>query len=163
MYRITFKTTVCAPQPAVWERVSTMLGVNDELRPLMQMTCPDMNMRISRDLIGTPGVPLFRSWLLLFGIIPIDYDDICLVAVIEGKSFSERSSMALMTQWHHDRVLEAGNEGTIITDELAFTPRFRIFGCVLSLVVRFLFMHRHRRLVSRFGSLRETVCQQKTD
>jgi hypothetical protein len=135
--------------------------VNAELFPLFSMTCPDLDMRISPALaLVGPGAgstgPLFRSWLLLFGLLPIDYDDINLVAVIEGKSFSERSSMALMSQWHHDRVLETSNDGTVVTDELAFVPRVRLLGWLLTVAVRVLFAHRHRRLVSVFGCAKET-------
>lgn len=31
-----------------------------------------------------PGQRLFRSWLLLFGVIPIDYDDICIAQIGPG-------------------------------------------------------------------------------
>lgn len=163
MYRFTFCTTVRAPQPAVWEQVSTIRGVNEELSPLFHMTCPHKDMRISPALVGSSTIPLFRSWLFLFGLIPIEYDDINIVGVIEGKSFSERSSMALMTEWHHDRILETTTGGTIVTDELSFIPRFRIIGFVLCAVVKILFSHRHRRLISVFGCCKATVCQVKND
>lgn len=159
MYRVSVCTNVLAPQASVWNYVSTMKGVNYELYPVLQMTCPDMSMRISKELVKTNTVPLFRSWLLLFCIVPVDFDDINITEVVEGKSFSERSLMALMTQWHHDRTLETSDDGTIIVDELAFTPRVRVLGCLLNLIVRFLFCHRHQRLQQCFGCSKKTTCR----
>lgn len=161
MYRVTVRTAVRAPQPAVWEHASSMRGVNYELWPLFRMSCPDMDMKISEELVGVPIRPLFRSWLFLFGVFPVDYDDINLASVIEGKSFSERSSMLLMPSWHHDRILESNNDGTVVTDALAFVPRFHLMGYLLSYVVKYLFLHRHNRLISQFGCCCSTFCELK--
>lgn len=149
MYRVTVKTGVAAPMHQVWSQISTMKGVNAELFPLLQMSCPDANISISKDL-AKKG-PLFRSWLFLFGIIPIEYDDIGFSEVVEGRSFSERSEMALMSCWHHDRKLENLDQGTLVIDELAYIPRVRILGPLLQYIVRFLFLYRHGRLRTRFG------------
>ena len=49
------------------------------------------------------GERLFRSWILLFGVLPIDYDDITLVSIEPGRGFHERSSMLSMRVWEHER------------------------------------------------------------
>ncbi|NJL71809.1 MAG: hypothetical protein HC888_09400 [Candidatus Competibacteraceae bacterium] len=50
-------------------------------------------------------------WLLLFGVLLVDYDDLCLVKVLDGEGFSERSSMLSMRQWQHDRPLHTTPPG----------------------------------------------------
>ena len=162
MHRISIQTTLLCPQAAVWDRISTMHGVNDELYPILRMTCPDMSMRISKELVNVHQKPLFRSWLLLFGILPIEYDDINLKSVLEGQSFSERSEMALMSEWHHDRFLETDAAGTVVTDNLAFSPRFGMIGWLLVMIVKCLFQHRHRRLKTIFGCAKDTKWEIKS-
>src|SRR4051794_26882302 len=79
-----------APPARVWEGVASFEGINDEFRPWMKMTAP----RAVRER-GLEGVTLderiCRSWVLLFGVIPFDYDDITLVRLEPGRSFLERS------------------------------------------------------------------------
>ena len=48
-------------------------GINDELRPVLRMTAPGSEIL---DLAAIRPPPrLGRSWLLLFGALPIDVDD----------------------------------------------------------------------------------------
>jgi len=49
--------------------------------------------------------PAFRSWILLFGLIPVDFDDITLVELEPGRGFHERSRLLTMREWHHRRNL----------------------------------------------------------
>ena len=102
-------TRLAAPAGAVWDRVTTFEGVNDELRPLMRMTAPPHMRRL--DAVDVrPGERLFRSWILLFGVLPVDYDDITLVSIEPGRGFHERSSMLSMRVWEHERTLEPVGE-----------------------------------------------------
>jgi len=70
-----------------------------------------------------PGKPLFRSWILLFGIIPIDRSDLTLLRLEDGRGFVEQSPMLSMSLWRHVRTLEADGETNAVTDELTFRPR----------------------------------------
>ena len=127
---------VHAAPEAVWERATTIAGVNAELWPLARMTGE-----------GEIGVgPLGRSWILLAGVLPIDYDDICLEAVEPGRGFRERSRLGSCSAWHHDRTLTTVAAGTRIVDEVAFTPRLRAIGGLLTVVFAATFRWRHRRL-----------------
>ena len=54
----------------MWERATTIAGVNAELWPLARMTGEG---EIREGALG-------RSWILAGGVLPIDYDDICLEA-----------------------------------------------------------------------------------
>ena len=123
-----------------------------EFYPFLYMTCPDTSMSISSVLVTK--VPLFRSLILLFGFIPFEYDLIRFEKVIDGERFSERSSMALMVEWNHDRELieSENNNGVEIIDTLSFQPRIPFTGWILKIIVRLLFAYRHYRISKLYGS-----------
>jgi hypothetical protein len=83
---------VPAPPAVVWERVASFEGVNDELMPIVRMTCPPEHRRIDPATVPL-GRPWFRSWLLLFGVLPIDWDHLQLVAIDPPHGFHEDSTM----------------------------------------------------------------------
>ncbi len=76
---VRVSTTVAASADTVWRRISTPSGVNFELSPFLRMTFPQDLPALSSD-VPVPA-PLGRCWLLLFGLLPIDYDDLVIVAV----------------------------------------------------------------------------------
>jgi ligand-binding SRPBCC domain-containing protein len=140
-----------APPEGVWARVSTLAGVNSELRPLVRMTAPpDLDALDGSGAVM--GERLFRSWLLLFGLIPFDYDDLTLVRLDPGRGFMERSSMLSQRVWEHERTLEpSGASGCLLADRLHFEPRPPLRPALVAPVVRKLFSHRHSRLRAHFG------------
>jgi hypothetical protein len=149
----TFSFEVSSIVPAsvdrVWTRVTTFEGVNDELRPILRMTCPREHRR--NDPATVPlGRPWFRSWLLLFGVLPFDYDHLRLVAIEPGRGFHEDSTMLTQRRWVHRRQLEASDGGTRVTDRVEFEPRLPLMGALLRPVLDALFRHRHRRLRAYF-------------
>jgi ligand-binding SRPBCC domain-containing protein len=142
---------LAASPDAIWARVSTFEGVNDELRPLMRMTAPARVRALDPSQVVL-GERIFRSWVLLFGVIPIDYDDLTLIALDPGRGFHERSRMLSMRVWEHERTLDpAGDRATRVSDRLSFEPRLPGSGPLLERIVRATFRHRHRRLRRRFG------------
>lgn len=139
----------------VWERVTTPEGINHELMPVMRMTMPRGLDGLDPEQIEV-GKPLGRSWVLLFGLIPFDYDDLCLVRFDPGRGFLERSTMFSQRRWEHERTLEQtegedGRPGCLITDRVAWEPRLPIPGRPLRPLFRAIFRHRHKRLRSHFG------------
>jgi ligand-binding SRPBCC domain-containing protein len=147
----TVGSRISAPRLRVWDRVSSMEGVNHELAPLIRMTHPPEVADLNPSNVPL-GERLFRSWILLFGVIPFDYDDLVLVRVEEGRGFLERSSMLSMSVWEHERTLEDGDEGAcIVTDRIRFVPRLPLIGRALRPLLRAFFRHRHRRLGAYFG------------
>lgn len=129
----------------VWERAIDPAGINDELMPLMRMTVPPGAEDFGLDL-PDPG-PVGRSWVLLFGFLPFDYDDIELVRIDPGRGFLERSRMLSMRLWEHERTLEPLGEGRCqITDRVAFEPRLPLPGALFRPLILAIFRHRHRRL-----------------
>lgn len=142
---------VPAPVDAVWHRVVTPEGINDEMRPWMTMTMPKGTENLTIDTLQL-GVPLGRAWLRLFGVVPFDYDALSIVAVEPGRSFHEKSTMLSARTWEHERTLtplESG--GTRVHDRLTFVPRLPLSGALHALVIRLFFAHRHRRLARYFA------------
>jgi len=129
----------------VWARAIDPAGINDELMPLMRMTVPAGAEDFGLDL-PEPG-PVGRSWVLLFGLIPFDYDDIELVRIDPGRGFLERSRMLSMRLWEHERTIEPRGENSCqLTDRLAWESRLPLPGALLRPLIRAIFRHRHRRL-----------------
>ena len=149
-HRLVFASTLGATPAEVWSVVSTMQGVNHELSPWLRMTFPAT--RAASDGQPVPlGERLFRSWILFFGVLPVDYDDIVLVRVDSGRGFREESTTAMARSWIHERTIEATPGGCRITDQVELVPRPFVPGLLLGRVVGALFAHRHRRLRARFG------------
>ena len=134
----------------VWAHCSSMSGVGRELWPLLRMTYPHGAEKLDGPFV--PGQPLFRSWLLLFGIVPIDRSDLTLVDVEPGRRFLERSSMATQRVWEHERLLEAIPGGTRVTDRLTWRGRFPGSEAIFAIAVPILFKWRHRKLKKIFGT-----------
>jgi len=132
---------------AVWARAIDPAGINDELMPLMRMTVP----RGADDfgLVDEAPGRIGRSWVLLFGFLPFDYDDLNIVRLDPGRSFLERSTMLSMRLWEHERTIEPlGEDRCQITDRLAWEPRLPLPGAWLRPLIGAVFNHRHRRLRS---------------
>ncbi len=152
--QIEVRSRLRAPAAAVWERVITPAGINDEMRPLLRMTLP--RGLEDFDIEGAePGRRLGRSWILLLGVVPFDYDDLTLERVEPGRGFLERSTMLSQRLWEHERTLEPDGEGgCLIADRVAWEPRLPLPGALLAPPIGAFFRHRHRRLHRRFGGER---------
>ncbi len=148
----SYSTEVAAPIDVVWTHITSPQGINREIMPFMLMTIPGSLKGVSIDDVE-PGTVLGRSWLLLFGFIPIEYDDIGLAELEHGRRFLERSSMASIRFWEHERVLDVvGPKRTLVTDNIRYIVRYPVpgFTGLVGAAVRFLFSHRHRKLVKMF-------------
>jgi ligand-binding SRPBCC domain-containing protein len=139
-----------APRAVVWERVTSAEGVNDELRPLFRMTAP-RSLRAGGLAQVQIGRRICRSWVLLFGVLPVDYDDITLVRLEAPSAFLERSPMLSQHVWEHERTLEEVPEGCVLTDRITYAPRLPAPDALLRSTYAAVFRHRHRRLRRRFG------------
>jgi hypothetical protein len=140
----TVASRLRASPPRVWASVSTLPGVNRELWPLARMTGGDAAIGVGR---------LGRSWVLLFGVLPIDYDDLCIDWLEEERGFRERSALLSAPVWHHDRALSPlADGGCAVVDNVAFEPRVRGLGGLQAFLFEAAFRWRHRRLRRLFGS-----------
>jgi ligand-binding SRPBCC domain-containing protein len=141
---------VPAPPPQVWERIITPQGINHELRPWMRMTLPRAVERLDPETVEL-GRPIGRSWVLLLGVLPFEYDDVTLIELEPGHRFLERSPMLSQRSWQHERVVEPAEGGSRVTDRIRMEPRLGIPAAPLVPVFRALFRHRHRRLRAWFA------------
>lgn len=143
---------LAAPAADVWARATTAEGINDELMPLVRMTVPRGRRDFSIADVRPPE-RLGRSWLLLGGVLPFDWDDIGLERLGPGFAFSERSTMLSQRAWEHDRTVEPlGERACVVTDRVRYEPRVPGIAPLLLPLLRAVFRHRHRRLRRRFGA-----------
>jgi ligand-binding SRPBCC domain-containing protein len=147
---IVTRSLLHARREDIWRCVSTAQGINDELWPLFRMTAP-RDLR-ERGLAQVElGRRICRSWVLLLGVLPVDYDDITLVRLDPPAGFLERSQMLTQRMWEHERTLEQAPEGCVLTDRVSYVPRLPLPDRALRAVYAAVFRHRHRRLRRRFG------------
>jgi ligand-binding SRPBCC domain-containing protein len=151
MRHVEQSSVIVRPAAEVWARAVSEEGINHELAPILRMTMP-------RGLAGKTiddvevGTPLGRSWILLGGLIPVDYDDLCLDELEPGRRFLERSRTLSFAVWEHERTVEpVGEESCRVTDRLGFELKRGLAWIpgasgLAAAIVRFLFGHRHRRL-----------------
>lgn len=112
------------------------------------------------------GQSLGRSWILLGGFLPVDYDDLRLTELETPTNpkgsdrfrFQERSRTATFAVWSHERIVAPEGEGACtVTDRLDWETKplpARIPGVerVAAAIIGFLFRHRHRRLLRFWGA-----------
>jgi hypothetical protein len=143
-------SALAAPADVVWARVTTAAGIGDELWPWLTMSPPPPGG--PQTVADAPvGRPWFRSRIRLGGILPVDYDDLCIVALEPGR-FLERSATSTQLVWEHERTVAAApGGGCVVADRVAWTPRARPLAA-FGPVYRAVFAWRHRRLRARFGT-----------
>ena len=151
--RVEHSTRIAAAAAVVWDRVVSEEGINHELGPWLRMTMPASVRGATIDDVPV-GEPLGRSWILLGGLVPVDYDDLCLAELEPGRRFLERSSTMSFWAWQHERIIEeAGPSACTVTDRLGFELR-RLPAAMPGMerfsegVVGRIFAHRHRRLAA---------------
>ncbi|MET0559498.1 MAG: hypothetical protein ABW065_12650 [Solirubrobacterales bacterium] len=142
-------STLAAEPAAVAAWALSAEGINFELAPWLRMTVPRGASGLDVHSLR-PG-PVGRSWLLAFGLIPVDYDEIGLVRVDPEGGFLERSTMLSQRRWEHERTIAASEVGTVVVDRIAWEPRAPLPGSLLRPLFAAFFRHRHRRLRHRFG------------
>ncbi len=155
----TWTTTsrVPAPAEAVWQRVTTPEGINHELMPVMRMTVPPSFRGVTIEQIS-PGTKVGRSYFLLLGFLPFDYDDITIAEIEPGRRFLESSTMMSMRTWRHERTVTPAGPDCEVRDDVSFTVRAPFsaipgWSAVVGSILAALFRHRHRRLVAYFATV----------
>jgi hypothetical protein len=99
---------------------------------------------------ATLGRPLFRSYYLLLGCVPVDRVQMTLIELEPGRRFVEQSPMLSMRLWRHERTVESRQADTVVTDTLTFEPRFA--APVTKWFIRTVFTHRHAVLRRHLGA-----------
>lgn len=142
-YTLQFRSDLDINAATAWKWITSFDGINTELAPVLSMTAPP-NVRTIDDMDITYGQPLFRSWLKLFGLLPVDYSNLTLVELEDGLGFTECSKMGMMKFWQHERRILPRTNGCTLVDTLTFEPLIP-FPLAKS-IVKALFKHRHKKL-----------------
>jgi ligand-binding SRPBCC domain-containing protein len=148
-------TPLAAAAADVWRHATTPAGINAEFEPWMRMTVPRRLRYTSLDEVEL-GVRVCRSWVLVLGVVPFEYDDLVIVERGPGLRFLERSSTLVARTWQHERAVVPADHGCRLTDRVSLEPRpavARLPGsaAMVGRVVEAIFAHRHRRLAAHFG------------
>lgn len=139
-----------APQ-TLWN-ACTLANVNWELSPLVRMTAP-VEWRRSSIADWPVDRPLFVSWILLGGIVPIDRHSFRLVPSTAEFGFCERSSSWFNRTWQHERTIVPVPGGCKLSDRVAVEGRVPWLTAALVPVYRMVFRHRHRKLRKKYSQL----------
>lgn len=128
----------------------TMAGVNEELHPFLHMSSP-IEWR-TQPISGWPiNTRLFKSWITLAGVIPVDRHQFEFKA-IHRHGFKECSSSFFNHEWHHERTIEASAEHSIIRDSVHYTSKVAVAGILMKPLYQAIFKHRHRKLRLKYGA-----------
>lgn len=128
----------------------TIKGVNLELSPLIRMTVPPR--WSGQEIFEWPtGRKLFSSWILLFGIMPIDRHTFYFQSIDRQRGFVEESSSLINKMWHHCRDIDFDGSSCRVTDTVEFQCRLPLLAYTLAPIYRFVFRHRHKVLRSYHG------------
>ena len=145
---VEFTSALEAPPAVVWDRVVRVSGANHELWPFAKMTRPSVVDRLTAP--GKGGLPTFRSWFLLFGVVPIDRRTMEFEVLEEGR-FVESSTSWLNGRARHERTAIArGVDATVLTDRLVIESRGTLVDALIRASVTQTFRRRHRRLRRHF-------------
>lgn len=147
MIQLTFASALPVDRSSLWQAITAMEGINDEMRPWLSMGAPS-GVRALQDVPLTPGQPLFRSPLKLFGLLPVGHSELTLLSLTPQEGFVEASPMTGMQSWRHERRLADSDAGCTLHDILEFEPR--VFPRTTAALVALFFRHRHRRLRRRY-------------
>ena len=150
-YEFEISSGLNAIPSLLWDAAVTPASVNREFRPVLRMTFPNGTRRITEPLVLNQTK--FRSWLLLFGVLPIEYDDLSFSEVVEGQMFHEKSSMFFVRTWEHIRRITPVECGSRLTDTIRFEPKVRIFGTAQLKLFKLVFKLRHMNLLKTYGKL----------
>jgi hypothetical protein len=125
-------------------------AVNDELRPWIHMSAPKVwRHRLPKEWQDA-GV-LFKSWVLLLGLFPIDLHAYGSFSFDPQSGVVERSSSWINSAWQHERTTEPTDTGCVVRDRVTFMPRFAPLGSVLAAIYLRVYLHRHKRLEAMYG------------
>ena len=148
-FTFTIQSEVNTTKEILWQHITQMKNVNDELMPFAKMTYPATTSEIAGREVPLQQV-LFKSVILLFGFIPIDLHYLRLDKREYGTAFYENSYSFQHHYWKHTRTIIERNGQVIVCDELHFAPRISFMGYLLLPVYKMIFNNRHKQLCKQF-------------
>mgnify|MGYP000900594473 CR=1 FL=1 len=148
---LSMQTHVPVSTQEAWAWSTSLEGVRVEMRPLLKVVFPRSVTGIGAHT--TLGKPLGRCQFLLFGLFPVDMSKLTFTEMVPGHRFVEQSPLLSMRSWRHERIIAPGpgGQGALVTDRLAFTPRFAT--PLVRGLVKLFFEHRHKMLARALGAV----------
>ena len=146
-----FESKLRASTERVWEWITSIKGISAEMWPYFRMTVPKGIVSLD-DVDIKFGVRMFRSYVFLFGVLPIDYSDMTLLELNIGEGFTEQSPMGSMRLWRHKRRIvpcPADSDTVLLVDQLTFQPRMA--PRLVKWFIHRVFVHRHKVLKANLG------------
>lgn len=149
--QFTISSDLAIAAEDLWRHSVTPVDINAEFKPLLQMRFPQGMDDVTEG--WAPGDIGFRSWILLGGLLPVDYDDLRFIELEPGHHFVERSTMLSQAYWEHRREIHPLEGGARITDSIEFAPRATVLTPVYEKIFSMIFRYRHRSLRRMYGRL----------
>jgi ligand-binding SRPBCC domain-containing protein len=130
-----------------WRHATSMPAINREIAPWLRMTYPAALAGLTLDDPRVMlGEPLFTSWVLAGGLVPVERMALTLTELDRGHRFVEESRMTGMRSWRHARTIAAVEGGCELRDEVTFAAPIARLEPTFARVLAAFFAHRHRRL-----------------
>jgi hypothetical protein len=149
MPQFTTRSILNVSPEQFWSSMS-MEAVNWELAPWVRMSAPPEWQACTIDQ-WRPGEVLFKSWILLLGVLPSDLHSLRLLRIEAPEGFVESSTSWMNREWRHERHTRPHPQGCVLEDVVTVTGRLPWLTALLMPVYRLVFAHRHRRLRMRYG------------
>ena len=146
---LTFRSALSATAQDVWRDVTSLKGINAELKPMLSMESVGDITHLDQ-LAKEDGSGSFVVCVKAAGIVPMGRTTIDIIELDEMR-FVESSDQPGMKSWRHERRVQPAQSGCILTDLLTFRPR--IAPRLTGRFVDALFRSRHRYLRRRWGPL----------
>jgi len=128
----------------------SLAAVNFELAPWFRMSAPkEWGGFLLKDWQGHG--PPFKSWVLLFGFVPIDRHAFGTLEFSQDRGFVETSSSWVNRVWRHERTVKQTAGGCEVVDRLQYLPRLPVASFLLKAIYILVFRHRHNKLRARYG------------
>jgi len=153
--KIYFQSILNIERKRLWDNIHTFERVNFELFPMMKMTTPSAYKIMPLENFPV-NVFVFKSIVLLFGLIPIEVSSIRLKFVKKNEGFIEESKMLLSRDWKHTRNLSNVDGKCKLEDIIEVRPRWFLLKPVLWVFIKLLFANRHRR-VKKFSDTDDEI------
>ncbi len=134
----------------LWDAQS-IATINYELGPWIHMSAPAVWRGLKLKDWSGDG-PLFKSWVLFLGFVPLDWHSFESLDLSSHMQFVETSSSWINRIWRHERVVRAAPNGCEVIDKVSFTPRLPFVSTLLQPIYALVFRHRHSKLRARHAA-----------
>lgn len=148
---------LAAPPRDVWPEAGTLDGYDTRYQPMARSMSPTQP-QLLRPSDAPRGGPFYGGFTWLFGLLPIDRYELTVHWLEPPQGFHEDAVSWLFVRWVHIRQLnrieptdDVDSVGCLLTDQIAFTPRYSWTGPPLESLYRWGFERRHTELADMFG------------